>query len=65
MVESDEEPTNEWMNPPEGFSMKEAEEADEMIKSGRTWVDNLIAALGTEITTPNDFPNNRARSFKL
>ena len=25
MVESDEEPTNEWMRPPEGFSMKEAE----------------------------------------
>lgn len=40
------------MNPPEGYSMKEAEEAEEMIKNGRNWVDNLISSLGTEITLP-------------
>ena len=40
------------MNPPEGYSMKEAEEADEMIKNGRNWVDNLISSLGTDITLP-------------
>ena len=34
------------------YSMKEAEEADEMIKNGRNWVDNLISSLGTEITLP-------------
>ena len=32
--------------------MKEAEEADEMIKNGRNWVDNLISSLGTDITLP-------------
>ena len=32
--------------------MKEAEAADEMIKNGRNWVDNLISSLGTEITLP-------------
>ena len=47
MVMNDEEPTQEWTHPKEGFSIKEDEEPDDAVKNGRQWVDTLISALGT------------------
>ena len=50
MIEIEEQVTEEWMNPPDGFNDDLEEDDDQkIIKVGMDFIDRLIVALGKEI----------------